>query len=161
MYHREVLDDLFGSEFWDEVVARMVATTVNTKASAEDKLDNCLAYLKARATLDDPNGSLVCNLGPDEAWHVLILYTAEYTRLCDVLCGVYLHHDPAEHAALVNSREDTQLTLAAMARCGIRYTPALWRDHLYYPRGAVTLRSSFVPAEQPVWVTESIRIGDE
>lgn len=140
MYHRHMLDELFGEGFIDgELIPRLVATTENSEEEAKVKLDNCLAYLVARGCQSDPNGSLVCNLGPDEAWHVFILYTDEYTRFCHEYWGVYLHHDPAGEAALVNSEADTNRTVRLFEACGIAYDPELWQDYRKYPKGAGVL----------------------
>lgn len=141
MYHRRLLDDLFGPAFWDELIDRMVATTHNERAVAERKMDNCLAYLQARAVQHDPNAPMVCNLGPDEAWHVFLLFTDEYITFCLELCGEYLHHDPAEDAALVNLSASTAYTLRVMAMHDIAYDPELWMDHIVYPKGAKVIRS--------------------
>jgi hypothetical protein len=141
MNHRGILDGLFGPEFWDELIDRMVATTRNERADAERKMDNCLAYLKARAAMPDPNSPLVCNLGPDEAWHVFILFTDEYVTLCLELCGEYLHHDPAEEAALVNARASTAYTKRVMVMNDIAFDHDLWMDHVVYPRGAQVIPS--------------------
>jgi hypothetical protein len=144
--HRHLLDDLFGPDFLDEeLVPRMVATTRNSRESAEMKLDNMLAYLQARATLTRVDCPLVCNLGPDEAWHVFILYTFEYTEFCNSVAGEYIHHDPAGEAALVNKQKATERTIARMKQNGIAFDEEMWQDHIVYPRGARAIRSGFMP----------------
>jgi hypothetical protein len=148
MENRKALDELFGTQFWDdELIPRMVATTENSRDQAERKMDNCVAYLKARASLPDPNSSLVCNLAPDEAWHVFILFTHEYTLFCDWICGQYLHHDPAHEAAFVNSEKETEKTVAIMRHIGVQYDDVLWLDWLMYPNGAEILPSRIVARE--------------
>jgi hypothetical protein len=142
--HRQLLDDLFGDQFWDELIDRMVATTRNERSEAERKMDNCLAYLQARAVLPDPNAPLVCNLGPDEAWHVFLLFTDEYLTFCLELCGEYLHHDPAEEAALVNAHTSTAATRRLMTMNGIAFDADLWMDHVTYPRGAKVIPSGLL-----------------
>jgi hypothetical protein len=34
-------------------------------------------------------------LGIDEMWHVFLLFTRDYTALCDAQLGGFVHHDPA------------------------------------------------------------------
>ena len=34
-------------------------------------------------------------LGIDEMWHVFLLFTRDYTALCDAHLGGFVHHDPA------------------------------------------------------------------
>jgi hypothetical protein len=84
---------------------------------------------------------LVCNLGPDEAWHVFILFTDEYLTFCLELCGEYLHHDPAEEAALVNVDVSTAFTRRVMTMNDIAFDHDLWMDHIAYPRGARVIPS--------------------
>lgn len=149
MHYRFLLDGLFGEAFVDdELVPRIVATTYNDQAEAERKLDNCLVYLFARGQMADPNSPLVCNLGPDEAWHVFILYTDEYARFCEHYFGVFLHHDPAGEAALVNSPLDTSTTLAWFRKLNLRFDPDLWMDHVTYPNGAIVVPSRVVRASR-------------
>lgn len=143
--HRWQLDQLFGEAFWNEVITRMVATTHNTWEQAERKFSNCLAYLLARSKMEDPNADLVANLGPDEAWHVFLVFTKEYVEFCLYIAGTYLHHDPAGEAALVNRADATRRTVELFERHGIEYDPGLWRDHELYPNGAKTIKSGFMP----------------
>ena len=141
---RYLLDDMFGEAFWDEVIRRMVATTHNSWEDAERKLSNCLAYLVARSKMADPNDDLVANLGPDEAWHVFLVFTKEYVAFCLAIAGMYLHHDPAGESALVNLPEATAMTVALFEEHGIPYDEKLWCDHKLYPYGAQVVRSGFV-----------------
>jgi hypothetical protein len=158
MQNRNRVDDLFGPDFLDrEVVPRMVATTRNARESAEMKLDNALAYLEARGSQTRVNAPLVCCLGPDEAWHTLILYTYEYSELCYAICGEYIHHDPAGEAALVNREKDIARTLHRMDQIKVHYDIELWQDPMMFPYGAKAIPSGFRrKMYRPLW-----GIGDD
>lgn len=138
LYHKHMLVDRWGEEFWDEVVTRMAATTVFPRWLSEIMLDDYLAYLLARTKLDDLNEPLVATLLPDQAQHVLILYTLEWSRFCYDLAGEgnLIHHDPASESALVNLKEDIAKTVGVFERHGIGYHALLWQDHIRFPHGA-------------------------
>jgi hypothetical protein len=142
--YSEPLLHLLDEPLIERLLSRMVATTMNSYERAAHKLSNCLAYLLARCTMEDPGAPLVANLGPDEAWHVFLHFTREYTQFCHRHAGEYLHHDPAGEAAFVNRAADTVKTLALFHKFGIPHDPALWRDHELYPHGARAQRGGFV-----------------
>lgn len=144
-----VVSNQFGSNFVEELTERMVGTTINTHDTARDKLSNCVGYLLARTCMANPRDDLVANLGPDEAWHTFILYMDEYDALCRRLAGDMLHHDPAGESALVNNGVATAKTIATFEEYGIPFTPELWQDHIAYPRGAIEVKSGFLPRQLP------------
>lgn len=145
--HQDQLTDRFGPQFWTEIIGRMSSTTIYDARRCEVQLDNCIAYLLARASLADPNAALVCDLEPDLAWHMFLLYTAEYCEFCRDVAGVYLHHDPASESALVNSAAATERTLEVFIRQGIGFEPEMWRDHVRYPNGAMVVPTGLVAFE--------------
>lgn len=137
LWHKHEITSRFGEGFWVEIIDRMEATTFYPRERCETQLDNCLAYLLARAAMTDPNAALVCNLEPDLAWHTFLLYTAEYAEFCRDVAGVYLHHDPADESALVNTAEATAYTVALFVKHQIGFDLQMWRDHVRYPHGAI------------------------
>lgn len=145
-----LLDEQFGSAFTEHLLDRIEGTTLNTRVEGAHKLSNCLAYLLARSVMDDPADDLVINLGPDEAWHAFIHFTAEYSAFCDRHAGEYLHHDPAGEAAFVNSKKDTLKTIALFKKYNIPFDPNLWCDYLLYPHGADAVRGGFVARQAPM-----------
>lgn len=145
--HQHQITDRFGLSFWTEIIERMTSTTIYDAQRCEVQLDNCIAYLLARASMDDPNAALVCDLEPDLAWHMFLLYTAEYCEFCRDVAGVYLHHDPASESALVNTAEATARTIGVFLKQGIGFEPDMWRDHVYYPNGAVVVPTGLMALE--------------
>lgn len=135
LYHQGVIVKLFGMSFWDEFITRMVDTTIYNRFDSTFLLDNCLAYLTARGKMANPAEDLVANLLPDQAWHVLLIYTKEYTALCDHLAGTFLHHDPAGERGFVYDGAKTQKTVALFKSHGIGYHPKLWEDHKLFAGG--------------------------
>jgi hypothetical protein len=129
------------------ILDRMEGTSVNSREECERKLANCLSYLLARASLPDPSADLVANLGPDEAWHVFIHFTKEYTAFCHRHAGEYLHHDPAGETALVNVQRETERTVSVFEEHGIPYDPDLWRDHETFPLGATVIKTGVRPRQ--------------
>lgn len=139
LYHKDVIVSRFGEAFWTEVIDRIDATTVFPRWLCELLLDDYIAYLLARVTLANRDESLVANLLPDQAQHVLILYTKEWLELCMDLAGEPIHHDPASESALVNLEPATAKTLEIFCRHNIGHHPLLWQDHLRFPNGAVVI----------------------
>lgn len=93
-------------------------------------------WLAGRAREAAPPG-LVLSIHPeirgiDEMWHVLLLFTRDYTALCDAHLGGFVHHDPAP----VGPREAVDAAVFA-AELGALY--GFVHDEL----GEATLRAWF------------------
>lgn len=147
IYHRLRLVHVAGRGFWDEIMNRMVATTIYSRQQSAVMLDDCLAYLIARGKMANPDEDLVANLLPDQAWHVFQLYNEEYRRFCMSVAGQWLRHDPAQEAALINYSAATAKTVGLFREHRIGYHPELWRDHILFARGAEIVKTGIrVPA---------------
>lgn len=152
LFHRHELTSRFGESFYDEIMKRITGTISCSPSEAAMWLDDATAYLLARASMESPNADLVCNLRPDQAWHVFILYSDEYTQFCFDVAGMYLRHDPAGETALVNTPFATAKTLDLFDRHSIGYHPELWQDHIDFPNGAEVSRIELtrrIPAHHP------------
>jgi hypothetical protein len=145
LHHKGLIVALFGEAFWDEFITRMVDTTIYNRFDSGLLFDDCIAYLKARSKMDNPNEDLVMNLLPDQAWHILLTYTKECGILCDHLAGTFLHHDPAGERVLVYDEAKTAKTLRLFHQHNIGYHPGLWQDHRLFAQGAHFARTGLWP----------------
>jgi hypothetical protein len=75
----------------------------------------------------------------DEVWHLWILETVEYKRLCDTLAGgVFLHHTSSDYALFVdpttNNREiDPLMGIPILASYVMNYGPFTAERVRYWP----------------------------
>lgn len=80
---------------------------------AIDEYKKFIAICSAYAS---PTSPVIMGSVIDPVWHVHILFTKDYTRMCNKVAGGYLHHDPAFPEELGSLEEGYSSTLGMYAK---------------------------------------------
>lgn len=78
--------------FFDADIAKRISTMVNCTDEQGVELLRDVSYFLWVAS-KSKNVSVPSPI-IDEAWHVFVLFTKEYTHFCNTYCGGYVHHAP-------------------------------------------------------------------
>lgn len=122
---------LLPASMFNRLAARVATDQGVAMQYAGRIMDQALAFLGAVAL--HPQARLVPSSAVDAGWHVVLLYTREYSEFCFRLAGRFLHHVPDDgpDAPVRAEARETGFarTIAAIERAGYRVDQELWEPN--------------------------------
>lgn len=113
-------------KLFDRVANRLVTKEDFEPGLAARATNEAFAFVEICATKGGPGMAFSPTAIVDEAWHAMILFTADYERLCTKL-GKFVHHVPHDHVGQDDDgKEALRATVEMMKSLGVAFDAELW-----------------------------------